>query len=259
MQEQLRKREILIYFFKFSTVLRKFTPGTIFYSSAKLYKLVSAAAFRTTSIEDIARERAKPWKSPHPATVRSAVLQGAGDLGSFATRLSQHLHMIVRRSGYLRKLRREKVVILIDEHDETFSSKTIILNGKRYTLINRKKLQVLRYASLAVVGKAGKPVTLAILPVYKGQSRAETVRILLQIIAPLGLKLDYLLMDGGFASAELFEELDNRSLKWICRGKWSKKITPTDSNFLQEIGKVKYQVRSFLGSDGKTLLPIVAN
>ena len=161
--------------------------------------------------------------------------------------------MIVRRSNDHSRLRREKVVLLIDEHDETFSGKKF-LNGRQYTLINRKKLQVLRYASLTVVGKAGKPVTLAILPIHKGQSRAETVRTLLQIIAPLGLNLDYFVMDGGFASAEPFEELDTRNLKWICRGKWSKKIASTYSSFLQEIGKVKYQVRSFLGSDAKTLL-----
>ena len=137
---------------------------------------------------------------------------------------------------HLRRLRREKVLILFDEYDETFSGK-IFLNGRRYTLINRKKLQVLRYASLVVVGKAGKP--LAILPVHNGQSRAETVRTLLQIIVPLHLKLDYLLMDGGFASAELFEELDNRNLKWICRGKWRKKMTSTNSVLLQKVGKLK--------------------
>ena len=128
------------------------------------------------------------------------------------------------------------------------------MKGRRYTLINRKKSQVLRYASLVAVGKAGKPLTLAILPIHKGQSRAETVRTLLRIIAPLRLKLDYLLMDGGFASAELFEELDKRNLKWICRGKWSKKLSATNSVLLHKVGKVNYQVRSFLGSDGKTLL-----
>ena len=123
MREQLRKREIRFYFFKFSKILREFTPGTKFYSSGKFCKLVSAAAFRATSLEDIAREHATPRKSPHPATLRSAVLRGAGELSSLGSNLSQRLHLILRRSGHLPGLRREKVVILIDEHDETFSGK----------------------------------------------------------------------------------------------------------------------------------------
>ena len=39
-------------FFIFNKILAEFTPETRFYFAIKLFKLVSIAAFRTTSLED---------------------------------------------------------------------------------------------------------------------------------------------------------------------------------------------------------------
>ncbi|MDH5404412.1 MAG: hypothetical protein OEZ01_05670 [Candidatus Heimdallarchaeota archaeon] len=79
---------------------------------------------------------------------------------------------------------------------------------------------------------------------YVGQGRIEVVkRLLSQINLPM--KIECLLMDGGFNDAELFEFLDCLKIKFLVRGGVSKKKrypSKVGPNFTYITGKNKYLV-----------------
>ena len=64
---------------------------------------------------------------------------------------------------------------------------------------------------------------LAFFPVLLGQKRKDTGATLLKFVQGLHLKPRLIVMDGGFAVAELFRHLDDAKLAWTCQGNRMKK------------------------------------
>ena len=92
---------------------------------------------------------------------------------------------------------------------------------------------------------------------HLGQERLEVVKRLLKQIN-LPLKIECLLMDGGFNDATIFEYLDNEKINFLVRGRVSKKKRypgKVGSNFAYRTGKSQYLVEAYLfskrGKDGK--------
>jgi len=131
-----------------------------------------------------------------------------------------------------------------------------------YTNKHGKSAKALRYATLSIVAindDCHQPLTIGFGINYVGQSRLDVVKKLLGQIN-LDLKIDFLFMDGGFASVDIVEYLDLQFIPWITRGNYTKKKTyhgkATNPYFFPYCLKREYWVAAYLFeqklSDGTT-------
>lgn len=123
-----------------------------------------------------------------------------------------------------------------------------------------KKRNALRFATLSIVlveNKWSYPLTIGLVINHLGQERTEVAkRLLSQINLPM--KIDCLLVDGGFNDTKIFEYLDTQKINFLVWGRFSKKKrcpSKVGSNFAYKTGKSRYLVEAYLfskrGKDGK--------
>ena len=240
-------------------LVKHFEAAQLFTSDTKYFDTNSRGPLPscTTSIEDIAEHQRKEHEtSPTAEMARNAIIAHFPDFSpyEFGKYISSLFQAAVRSSLQYQKLRREPLVFAFDETDLEYAGKDLFTkDGEKTTLHNRKKKKVFRYATLVALQKGERPLILAFLPVLLGQKRKDTVAILLKFVQGLHLKPRLILMDGGFAVAELFRHLDDAKLAWIYRGSRIKKREYPGSVFEAQFGRKKYRVRSFL-VDERTLL-----
>ena len=153
---------------------------------------------------------------------------------------------------------KSKVDIAIDIHNEEFYGVSMRnhkdLNNE-FIMYNETGIRkVFKYATLTVVSYGNnhtKPITIGFVLVWKGMKRVDIVKRLLQQIKPLNLKIDFLLMDGGFSGVDCIKYLKENNINFITRGKFSKKKGYLDSvglSFDYELknGKSSVQVEGLL-------------
>ncbi len=107
---------------------------------------------------------------------------------------------------------------------------------------NRRK--VFRTGTLTIVKwgrKLIRPITIGFGINYKDQTREEFVELLLSQIDDLNLNIGLLLIDGGFASADIFNNLGTRKLDFITRGN-TKKGKNTRKRLMVQVLSIQLQV-----------------
>lgn len=201
------------------------------YASKDLFQVLILAALERSSVEDISYSLRELGKAPSPDTVMRALNNKYGQLDR--SKVEQHIASLlqqqVQQLPHFKGKKRPKVVIAIDLHDEEYYGKALYdQSGNRlvfYTKKHGKSDQALRYATLSIVSMDTmfhQPLTICFGINYVGQPRDEVVKNLLSQIN-LPLKIDRILLDGGFASEDVFQYLDGQRYKWIARGRYSSK------------------------------------
>ena len=222
-----------------------------FYDSDGLLSVLLHAALERSSVEDICQSSDR---LPSPDTVMAQLAmshcQSSRDL--LEQQVSTLFQNQVRKLPMFRGRTPPKTILALDLHDEEFYGNHLIYDQKRFTTFSTTKgRNALRYATLSIVSVNGEwdyPLTIGFVCNYVGQSRQEVVqRLLSQINLPM--KIDCLLMDGGFNDADLFAWLDQKQIRFLVRGRFSaKKTYPKGewTSFDYQTGAKKYPVRGFL-------------
>ena len=222
-----------------------------FYDSDSLLSILLHAALEKSSVEDICQSSDR---LPSPDTVMAQLAmthcQSGRDL--LEQQISTLFQSQVRKIPMFRGRRPPEVILALDLHDEEYYGNHLIYDQKRFTTFSTTKgRNALRYATLSIVSVNGKwdyPLTIGFACNYVGQSRQEVVqRLLSQVNLPM--KIDCLLMDGGFNDADLFAWLDQEQIRFLVRGRFSAKKTYPGSlwsTFDYQTGSKKYPVRAFL-------------
>ena len=234
--------------------------SSTYYHSDQLLRIILNAALDRTSIEDICSSTPK---SPSPDTVMTMLAKTHCNTsrdkiedkiaGLFQSQAKHHV-MFKRRTP-------PKVMLTIDFHDEEYYGKHLYDGPLRLTMFSqRKRRNALRFATLSIVFAENTwsyPLTIGFVINHLGQERIEVVKRLLKQIN-LPMRIDCLLMDGGFNDEKIFEYLDSKKINFIVRGRISKKKRypgKVGSNFAYKTGRSKYLVEAYLfskrGKDGK--------
>ena len=150
--------------------------------------------------------------------------------------MSGLLQYLVGRMPHFRGNRRPKVALALDLHDEEYYGEDLYDQaGNRlvFRTPHGKSDRSLRYGTLSVVqlGDLSFPLTIGFMVCHVGQSRKDVVKQLLGQIK-LPLKINRLLLDGGFASLGVLKYLElELQIPWITRGRYSsKKDYPDEIN-----------------------------
>ncbi len=129
-----------------------------------------------------------------------------------------------------------KVNLALDIHNEEFYGKSMndFQNSeKEFIIYNQTGTQkIFQYATLTIVSSGKnftKPITIGFVIVYKGLKRSEIVKKLLSQIKELYLRIDWLLMDGGFSGVDCIRYLQGEGINFVTRGKFSRKKDYVDS------------------------------
>lgn len=144
-------------------------------------------------------------------------------------------------------VRKKRVNLALDIHNEEFYGKSMNdfqNSGKEFIVYNQTgRRRVFQYATLTVVSSGknySKPITIGFVIVYKGLKRIEIVKKLLRQIKGLNLQINWLLMDGGFSGVDCIKYLKENHIKFVTRGKYSKK-----KGYLDSIGlSFDYEVKN---------------
>jgi len=209
--------------------------NTQYFSHNDIFKILLLSSLESTSVEetcDRLREESTGM-IPSEDTVMTVLHRNYSNfaLHDIENQISYNLQKLVKKLPYF-KHKRSKVILAMDLHDEVYFGKPLFDDqGRQITMVgHNKKLGksrlVFRTATISIVkwGKMlSKPITLAFAINYLGQPREEIVQRLMELIAPLNLRIKMVLMDGGFASREIFHELDRENANYIARGRYSKK------------------------------------
>ncbi len=201
------------------------------YDTTTLFQILTLAALERSSVEDISYHLREVGDAPSPDTVMRALKYRYDGLDK--SMIEQHVSNLLQQQvlqlPHFKGKQRPKVVVAIDLHDEEYYGKDLYdQSGNRLTFYTKKygkSVQALRYATLSIVSMNTmfhQPLTIGFAINYVGQPRDEVVRNLLSQIK-LPMKVDRILLDGGFASQEVFTYLDAENYKWIARGRVSSK------------------------------------
>ncbi|MCY3410928.1 MAG: transposase [Candidatus Heimdallarchaeota archaeon] len=233
--------------------------NTRYFSHKDIFKLLVLAALEQTSVEDIATMQRETSSGVIPSedTIMRILHQKYDELvmAEIEEQISVILQQMAMKLPFFRH-RRSRVVLALDLHDEEFFGKALIDDeGRRITMVGPKKDKsaksrlVFRTGTISIV-KWGKhlsnPITIAFAVNFKGQPREEIVKRLMELIAPVKLRVRTVLMDGGFASREVFQHLNSLRMDFIARGRYSsKKEYPIDDVFTHQMyrpGEGNYNV-----------------
>lgn len=154
----------------------------------------------------------------------------------------------IRRSQIRNRLLWEAkgIEISIDPHEEVchFDDHLVDENGNQITMMGQLKenrgRKVFRYCTAAIVfgdDHPRPPLTIGLVIMHKGQSKAEVMKRLFDQIRMMNIKIDLLSCDGEFYSKTVVEYLDNlptevKPKRYLIRGRYSKK-----TNYPGEIGQ----------------------
>ncbi|MCH8906288.1 MAG: transposase [Candidatus Heimdallarchaeota archaeon] len=135
----------------------------------------------------------------------------------------------------------------MDLHDEEYYGKHLIdPEGREITMfgqlknrsgnVSGNKRRVFRYATAAIVSFGKKlqiPINIAFAVNYKGQARDDVLQKIYEQIRPLNLKIECMVLDGGFASIRCFRFLDSQQIRFVSRGnRYKKRVYPdVEKNF----------------------------
>ncbi len=149
------------------------------------------------------------------------------------SRFSKNLQMI---SQSMLKSKRSKVDVAIDIHNEEFYGVSMKdhrgLKNEFIMYNDTGSRKVFKYTTLTIVSYGRnytKPITVGFVLVWKGMKRVDIVKRLLKQVETLNLRIDFLLMDGGFSGVDTIKYLQEINMNFITRGKLSKKKTYFDS------------------------------
>lgn len=212
------------------------------YDPDQIFKTVVLAGLRKTSLEDqclLLQEQAGGYgSSPSADVVMKTLDQEYRDMdletleATIATNLQK---MALLLPQFLRK--KQSVVVAVDLHDEEYYGKPLLdQEGREITMygqlknrsgnVSGNKRRVFRYATAALVsfGKSLQiPITIAFAINYKNQTRDDVLKIIYAQIRPLNLKIECMVLDGGFASVDCLKFLDSKKIPFVTRGKLFKK------------------------------------
>lgn len=223
--------------------------SSTYYHSDFLFDILLKAAVKKTSIENICFGSPQ---LPSPDTVMAMLAQThlLKSRDELETQVSQLYQAQVSRHVMFKHHRMPKVILAIDLHDEEYYGKHLFDGEKRVTMFSQSKHRnALRFGTLCIVSAQGQwsyPLTIGFVVNYLGQSRTEVVkRLLSQITLPI--KIECLLIDGGFNDAELFEWLDHSNIRFVCRGRYGRKNAgKLNTCFQYRVGSKRYPTFGYL-------------
>ncbi|MDH5404118.1 MAG: transposase [Candidatus Heimdallarchaeota archaeon] len=172
---------------------------------------------------------------------------GKMQLGAIETQISTNLQKMAKILPQFKR-KRTSVILAVDLHDEEYYGKHLLdPKGREITMfgqlknrsgnVSGNKRKVFRYATAAIVSFGKKlqiPITIAFAVNYKGQTRDDILSNICNQILPLNLKIEFMVLDGGFASTRCFRFLNSLKIPFLSRGKlYKKKTYPiSDLNFV---------------------------
>lgn len=234
--------------------------SSAYYHSDGLFRILLHAALEKSSIEDICQSQ-KQLPSPDTVMAMLARTHCSSSRENIEDLVAELFQQQVSRHNMFGGFKPPKVILAIDLHDEEYYGRHLFDGDKRLTSFSAtKRRNALRYATLSIVSSNGKwhyPLTIGFAVNYVGQPRQEVVkRLLSQINLPL--KIDCLIMDGGFNDSALFSWLDHENIRFIVRGRVSRKKSypcKVGTSFEYITGSEKYAARAYFfserGKDGK--------
>lgn len=208
------------------------------YSEKIILKTIFKTAIDKSSLESSVNKlqiKTEGYGSiPSVDTILRAINRKYDDLTPemLETRVSSNLQLL---AAMVLKNSNNKADIAIDIHNEEFygDSMTTNYDDREYIMYNETgSRKVFKYATLTVVSYGyyfTKPLTVGFAMVWKGMKRVDIINKLLRQIEPLQIRLNWVLMDGGFSGVECVKFLLDKKLKFITRGKYSKKKQYLDS------------------------------
>jgi len=232
------------------------------YSSKQIFKTLISAGLNKSSIEDqclyLQEEAGGYGSSPSADVVIKSLDVSYGDLDM--SEIENLISLNLQREAVLIpqfKHRKSKVIVAVDLHDEEYYGKELTDdNGHVITMYGQlknrsgnsagNKRRVFRYATACIVyfGKRlANPITIGFAINYKGQTRENVLKRILEQIEPLNLRISYLVIDGGFASIDCFKLLTEQNLHFYSRGKyWKTMIHPMEENFKHTLKQSKKMI-----------------
>lgn len=217
------------------------------YSERSIMETIFKTAIDKSSLESTVNKlqiKAEGYGSiPSVDTIFRAINQEYGNLSleAIETKVSSNLQEIANLSAM-----GKKVDIALDIHNEEFYGKSMndFQNSmKEFIMYNQTgRVKVFQYATLTVVSsgeKFSKPITIGFVIVYKGLKRVEIIGKLMKQIEGMNLRINWLLMDGGFSGVDCISYLQEKQIKFVTRGKYSKKKAYPDSIGLSFAYEVK--------------------
>ena len=227
--------------------------SSTYYSSDLLVKVLLDTALAKASVEDLCSTRTE-YPSPDTVMAMLSKTHCHSSRDELEVQIAQLYQNQIKHHAMFKTRKSPEVILAIDLHDEEYYGKHLYDGSKRLTMFSqRKKRNVLRFATLSIVSANNRwtyPLTIGFVINHLGQERLEIVkRLLSQINLPM--KIECLLIDGGFNDATLFEYLDSEKINFLVRGRVSKKKRypgKVGSNFAYRTGKSKYLVEAYLFS-----------
>ena len=209
---------------------QKWIQSSAYYDSQQLLQILLQAAIQKTSVEDICQSSHLP--SPDTVLAQLNKSHCSRSREQIENSVAKLLQSQVLRHPSFKRRSPPQVFLALDLHDEEYYGKPLRdRNGTLYTMFShRRGRMALRYATLSIVEigqRWTQPLTIGFGLNSKNQKRVDVVRRLLDQINGMKMKIQVLLMDGGFQDRETFKLLESRNISWICRGKIRKgKIYP---------------------------------
>lgn len=209
------------------------------YSSRALMEVLFKTAIDGSSLESTVNKlqiEAEGYGSiPSADTLLKAINREYEELSidEIESKYTQNLQSLAQT---MLNTRRIKVDLALDIHNEEFygvSMKDHKGLKNEFIMYNETGARkVFKYATLTVVSYGydyTKPITIGFVLVWKGMKRVDIIKKLLKQVEPLNLRVDFLLMDGGFSGVASIKYLKEIKMNFITRGKFSKKKQYLDS------------------------------
>jgi len=204
--------------------------STRYYDSNTLFAVLVQAGLERSSVEQCSYVLKEQGIAPSPDTVLGVLRNQFDDIHQdiIGQQVANLLQQQVRQLPQFKKKTALTVIASLDLHDEEYFGQDLYdQSGNRLVFYTPqgKSDKGLRFATLSIVEMKGMkiPLTIGFAINHVNQPREEIVANLLDQIN-LPLKIELLLLDGGFASKEVLQYLDEEAkIPWITRGKYSSK------------------------------------
>lgn len=238
------------------------TTKSTFYSSEQIFRTLISAGLNKSSVEDqclfLQGEAGGYGSSPSADVVMKSLDKTYGnlDMREIEDIISQNLQKEAVLIPQF-KHRKSKVIVAVDLHDEEYYGQELTDdNGRIITMYGQMKnrsgnvaghkRRVFRYATACIVSfgkRLQTPITIGFAINFKGQTRDDVLRRILEQIALLNLKISYVVIDGGFASIDCFALLKDQGLQFYSRGKyWKTMKHPMEQNYKHTLKQLKKSI-----------------